>query len=122
MKRYTVLLAAILLVALAAPALCADLTKAQIVDAAVETVESGGVTLTGVDVIYDDGNTMWEERLAYLEEDTSQNHGVLPHGVLQNKTYQVVYFDYAESSPGKDIWVFVDPVAGEAFAYYEEKQ
>ena len=122
MKRYTVLLAAILLVAFAAPALCADLTKAQIVDAAVETVEAGGVTLIGVDVVYDDGNTMWEERLAYLETDTSQNHGVLPHGVLQNKEYQVVYFDYEESSPGKDIWVFVDPVTGETFAYYEEKQ
>ena len=98
-----------------------EATKNQMIMAAKETLQKGGVELEGVNVIYDDGNTYWNERVAYLVKDTSQNHGILPHGVLKTKEYQVVYFDFMESSPIGDTWVFMDPATGDVISVYEEK-
>jgi hypothetical protein len=99
----------------------AKATKDQMIKNAQESLKAGGVDLTEVNVIYDDGNTFWEERLAYIEKDTSQNHGILPHGVLRNKEYQVVFFDFVASSPTEDVWVFLDPNTGDVISIYEEK-
>ena len=99
----------------------AKATKDQMIMVAEETLQKGGVDLEGVNVIYDDGNTYWNERVAYLVKDTSQNHGILPHGVLKTKEYQVVYFDFMESSPLGDTWVFMDPATGDVIGVYEEK-
>ena len=99
----------------------AKATKDQMINKAEEALRAGGVDLVGVNMIYDDGNTLWEERLAYIETDTSQNHGILPHGVLRNKEYQVVFFDFVASSPTEDVWVFLDPDTGDVISIYEEK-
>ena len=99
----------------------AKATKDQLITTARETIQKGGVDLDGVNVIYDDGNTYWNERVAYLVKDTSQNHGILPHGILKTKEYQVVYFDFMESSPIGDTWVFMDPDTGDVIGVYEEK-
>ncbi|MGB3114259.1 MAG: hypothetical protein WBC00_06545, partial [Candidatus Omnitrophota bacterium] len=85
------------------------LSKEQVIQSAKDAVQAGGCDLTAVNVTYDDGNTFWQERLAYITKDVSKNHGILPHGILKNKEYQVVYFDFIESSPVNDAWVFVDP-------------
>ncbi len=132
MKKTVALLMVLCLVAIALPsAVCeaqrargkaAQPAKEQLVDNAKATLEAGGVNLTGVNIIYDDGNTFWQERLAYIEQDTSQNHGILPHGILKMKQYQVVYFDFVESSPIGDTWVFMDPDTGDVIAIYEEKE
>ncbi|MFH1878947.1 MAG: hypothetical protein ABH883_09090, partial [Candidatus Omnitrophota bacterium] len=99
----------------------AEITKKQMIENAEKALEAGGITLDGVNIIYDDGNTFWQERVAYLEKDAAQNHGILPHGVLRNKDYQVVYFDFVESSPLGDTWVFLDPATGDVIGVYEEK-
>ena len=97
------------------------ISEEQITATAVQFITENGLTLDEVDIVYDDGNDMWEERAVVLETDTSQNHGILPHGVLKSKDYQVVYFDYVEHSPNKDVWVFVDKETGKVAAYYEER-
>ena len=97
------------------------MTRQELIENAKEALQKGGVNLYGVNIIYDDGNTYWQERLAFLEKDTSQNHGILPHGILRNKEYQVVFFDFVESSPVDDTWVFLDPKTGEVISVYEEK-
>lgn len=125
MRKVTVLLMVFFLVVLGLPSYrgyaVQQASKEQIVENAKDTLEAGGVDLRGVNIIYDDGNTFWQERIAYLEQDTSQNHGILPHGVLREKTYQVVFFDFVESSPIADTWVFLDPETGEVIGVYEEK-
>jgi len=97
------------------------MTRQELIDKAKEALERGGVNLYGVNIIYDDGNTFWQERVAFLEKDTTQNHGILPHGILRDKEYQVVFFDFVESSPVDDTWVFLDPKTGEVIGVYEEK-
>jgi len=97
------------------------ITKQELIENAKEALQKGGVNLYGVNIIYDDGNTFWQKRVAFLEKDTSQNHGILPHGILRDKEYQVVFFDFVESSPVDDTWVFLDPKTGEVISVYEEK-
>ena len=97
------------------------MTQQELIDKAKEALQKGGVNLYGANIIYDDGNTFWQERVAFLEKDTSQNHGILPHGILRDKEYQVVFFDFVESSPVDDTWVFLDPKTGEVISIYEEK-
>lgn len=113
-------LVGILLLGVSAIAYAAK-TSDELKAAATKALEDKGAVLTEVDVVYDEGNTMWEERAAYLETDTSINHGVLPHGILQGKTYQVIYFDFVETSPTEDTWVFLDPETGDVITVYEEK-
>lgn len=99
----------------------AKATKEKMIANAKDALQAGGVNLVGVNIIYDDGNTFWQERMAFLETDNTQNHGILPHGILTKKKYQVVYFDFAESSPIADTWVFMDPETGDVIGIYEEK-
>ncbi|MEA3489352.1 MAG: hypothetical protein U9R44_03295 [Candidatus Omnitrophota bacterium] len=100
----------------------AKASKDQMINNAENALKAGGVDLTSVNLIYDDGNTFWQERIAYIEQDTSQNHGILPHGILKNKEYQVIYFDFVESSPIGDTWLFMDPDTGDVIGIYEERQ
>ena len=57
-----------------------------------------------------------------VPEQDAENKGILPHGTLVNKEYQVVYFDYVEASPQGDIWVFLDSFTGDIIAMCEEKK
>jgi len=99
----------------------AQASKQKMIDNAKKALQAGGVDLVGVNIIYDDGNTFWQERAEYLVKDTSQNHGILPHGILREKEYQVIYFDFVESSPVGDAWVFMDPKTGDVISVYEER-
>lgn len=126
MKRNVLFtLTALFLACLMAGAACAQvgqvMTKSETMEKAQKYVQDAGATLEGVDVIYDDGNTMWQERAVVLEQNV-ENKGILPHGMLVNKDYQVVYFDYAETSPQGDIWVFLDNTTGDVITMYEESK
>ncbi len=97
------------------------MTKSEALEKAKTYVQDAGKTLEEVDVIYDDGNTMWSERVVVLEQN-AENKGILPHGMLVNKDYQVVYFDYVETSPQGDMWVFLDNATGDIITMYEESK
>ncbi|OGW75430.1 MAG: hypothetical protein A2Z72_00365 [Omnitrophica bacterium RBG_13_46_9] len=124
MKKISTLLAALFMVScilISYHGYAATASKEEIIENAKNALKASGADLKGVNVIYDDGNTFWQCRIAYLEQDTSQNHGILPHGILKDKNYQVVFFDFVESSPVGDTWVFMDPDTGDVIGIYEEK-
>jgi len=100
----------------------AGLGEEEIKAAAVKAVKDKGIALEEADVIYDEENALWEERVAAIEEAPADpNKGNLPGGVLAEKKYQVVYFDFPDEVPTKDIWVFVDKNTGGVITVYQEK-
>ncbi|HNX91202.1 MAG TPA: hypothetical protein PKY78_06615 [Candidatus Omnitrophota bacterium] len=95
--------------------------KEVVVEKAVSFIKKDGYVLKDVNVVYDDGSKKWKERTVQLERD-AKNKGTLPHGVLKNKEYHTVFFDFAESSPQADVWVFVDKINGKVLTVYKEKK
>ncbi len=111
--------AALVMFSLAATAFCAEeeISQEKVIAIATEAVKDSGVSLEEVDIIYDEGGKIWDEKTGILVgEDKSPNHGILRKGFLKN--YRVVYFDFKE--PLKDIWVFVDKDTGEVLTVYKE--
>ncbi len=93
-------------------AFCAqeELTKEKIISIAIEQLKGKGVTLDGVNIIYDEGGKLWSQKSGITTvENQSPNHGLLVKGFLKN--YRVVYFDFNEPLP--DMWVFIDKDTGE---------
>ena len=89
---------------------------------AIKAVQDKGIVLEEVDIIYDEENALWDERVMAIEGMPSDpNHGNLPSGILAEKKYQVVFFDFLEDAPTKDVWVFVDKDTGELITIYQEK-
>ncbi|MDD5495777.1 MAG: hypothetical protein PHP46_01595 [Candidatus Omnitrophica bacterium] len=115
----------VLMLCMALPAFfCAaeEVSKKAIVDAAQDALEAQGIVLADVNVVYNEANGQWEEWGMYVQRTPADpNHGLLPHGVLMNKKYQTVFFDFREDSPVKDTWVFVDCDTGEVLAIYQMK-
>ncbi|MBU0881769.1 MAG: hypothetical protein KJ994_03305 [Candidatus Omnitrophica bacterium] len=102
-------------------ALAADLSKEEIIDKAKKTLAEKGVIVVDCNILYDESNKTWEDWGLYvLKMPNDNNHGYLPHGILENYKYQAVYFDFYEDAK-KDIWVFVDPVTGDVLSIYEKK-
>ncbi len=98
------------------------LDEEQIKAIAVKAVQDRKIVLEDVDVIYDEDNMLWEVRARAIEESPADpNKGNLPYGILVEKKYQVVFFDFIEESPTKDIWVFMDQDTGEVITVYQEK-
>lgn len=90
-----------------------ELSKDEIMAIAIETVKAQGIDAAEADIIYDDGNQMWERKIGYITEKIDDpNHGILVKGFQKN--YRTVYFDLKD--PAKDLWVFVDKDSGEVLA------
>lgn len=105
---------------LATTAFCADeiVQSDKIIAVATQAAKEAGVVIEEVDIIYDEGGKLWNERTGVLiGEDKSPNHGILRKGFLKN--YQIVYFDFKE--PLNDVWVFVDKDTGEVLTVYREE-
>lgn len=84
---------------------------------AVKAVDEKGIKLDEADIIYDEGNKLFVERLGLADiEDKTPNYGILKRGFLKN--YCTVYFDFKE--PLEDVWVFVDKDTGEVLEVYSE--
>lgn len=125
MKKLLVVMVALGLSLAASSALFAQeakgLDEEQIKASATKVVQDKGIILEEVDVIYDEENALWEERVMAVEEAPADpNKGNLPGGILAEKKYQVVYFDFSDEVPTKDIWVFVDKDTGEVITVYQE--
>lgn len=99
----------------------ADIAKEDVIDKAKKALGDKGVAVIDCDIVYDEQNKAWEEWGVYVENTPDDsNHGYLPQGILENKKYQAVYFDFREDAK-EDIWVFVDPVTGDVLTIYEKK-
>jgi len=93
-------------------------SKDEIISIATSAVKEKGINAEEADVIYDDGNQLWMQKIGVITElDTNPNHGVLKRGFLKN--YRTVYFDFKE--PLKDVWVFIDKDTGEVLEVYTEQ-
>ena len=68
----------VLLCFMGASAVCQEgqLSKEEITEIAIAELEQQGVTLKDVNIVCDDGNTMWAERAVYLETDNYQNQSL----------------------------------------------
>lgn len=93
-----------------------EFMKEQIVAIATAEVKAKGFKLDEVQIIYDDGNKLWDEQIGRLTElSDSPNFGIFKKGFMSN--YRTVYFDFKEPLP--DLWVFVDKDTGEVLEVYQ---
>jgi len=118
MKKVAVLVLMAMFLSLSVSLLCAEeKAKDEVLAVATAAVKGQGLKLEEVNIIYDEGGKLWNERMGYLaEEDKSPNHGILRKGFLKN--YKIVFFDFKE--PLRDVWVFVDKDTGEVLEVYRE--
>jgi len=117
-KKFTVMvLAALFLFSAAALLYAQDKAKDEVIAIATEVVKGQNFKLEEVNIVYDEGGKLWNEKVGYLAgEDQSPNHGILRKGFLKN--YKIVFFDFKEPLP--DIWVFIDKDSNEVLEVYRE--
>jgi hypothetical protein len=117
----SVLLAIALMAGIAVSAGAVDIPKENAIGAAKKALADKGAAVVDCNIVYDEKNKAWEEWGTYVARTPNdRNHGYLPHGILQSKKYQAVYFDFYDDAK-KDVWVFVDLMTGETLAIYEKK-
>jgi len=101
--------------------LAVDLGKEEIIAKAKEALANADIVAVDCNILYDENNKSWEDWGMYvLRTPSDNNHGNLPHGILENYKYRAIYFDFYENAK-KDVWVFMDPRTGKALAIYEKK-
>lgn len=114
-----------LLVAMAAtsvvPVFAGNLSETEVVAIAKDAVTGKGIAAEDAIVIYDKDNQKWIGwGEIVLNNPQDPNHGNLPKGILNEKTYHTIYFDFEETMRN-DVWVFVDDDTGDVLAIYEVK-
>lgn len=95
-----------------------EISREEIVIIATNAVKVKELDLSGVEIIYDDGNKLWEQQIAkYPELANSPNFGIFKNGFMKN--YRTVYFDFDEPQP--DIWVFIDKDTGQILEVFSQQ-
>jgi hypothetical protein len=101
--------------------LALDLGRDEVIARAKKAVTDTGIDIVDCNILNDENNKSWEDWGVYvLKAPNDNNHGYLPHGILENYKYQAVYFDFYDDAR-KDIWVFVNGETGDVLAIYEKK-
>jgi hypothetical protein len=91
-------------------ALKEELTKYQIVESATRALNKDGFDLYRVEIIYDQNNKMWREKVNKMTDlQNSPNFKLFERGFMKN--YQAVLFNF--KNPPGEVWVFVDRDTGE---------
>ena len=97
------------------------LTRDDILKIARDKLNSQNIGYEEANIVFDKEGRIWSEKgIAILESPANPNHGILPHGILRNKKYDVVLFDYDKNAKQKDVWVFVDSATGDVITIYRE--
>lgn len=92
-----------------------ELTKYQIVESAAKALTKDGFDLYRVEIIYDQNNKMWRERVNRMADlQSSPNFKLFEQGFMKN--YQAVLFNFKD--PSGEVWVFVDRDNGEVLEIY----
>lgn len=93
-----------------------EITKEEAIAIASDRVKQDGEPLEGVDIIYDDGNKLWEQQInKIIVLDRVANFEILKKGFL--KQYIAIYFNFKPSH--RDIWIFIDKNTGEILDIYK---
>lgn len=96
-------------------ALKEQLTKYEIVAQATKAMKKDGFDLYKVEIIYDQNNKMWREKVNKMKElIDSPNFKLFERGFMKN--YQAVLFNF--KNPPGEAWVFVDRDTGEVLEIY----
>ncbi len=96
-------------------ALKKQLTKYEIVESATRAMNADGFNLYKVEVLYDQNNKMWRERVNKMTDlINSPNFKLFERGFMKN--YQAVLFSFKD--PSGEAWVFVDRDTGEVLEIY----
>ncbi len=118
MFRNTIFLIAVILTATYAfpsYALKKELTKYQIVESATRALNKDGFDLYRVEIIYDQNNKMWREKVNKMTDlQNSPNFKLFERGFMKN--YQAVLFNF--KNPSGEVWVFADRDTGEVLEIY----
>jgi hypothetical protein len=119
-----IVMAAIVLLLAGMQAFClAQTPEEKALQTAKEALEKEGIVIAEAQLIYDPSNEKWEERVVAIEElPVDPNHGNLPHGILREKKYDTVLFDFKEGATQADVWVFLDEETGDVLTIYQEKR
>ena len=92
-----------------------EMTKYQIVEAAAKALTADGFDLYGVEIIYDENNRMWRERVNKMTDLVNlPNFKLFERGFMKN--YRAVLFNF--KNPPGEVWVFVDKDTAEVFEIY----
>lgn len=92
-----------------------ELTKYEIVEAATKALTADGFDLYQVEIIYDQNNTRWREKVSKMTELVkSPNFKLFERGFM--KKYQAVLFNFKD--PSGEVWVFIDRDNGEILEIY----
>ncbi len=92
-----------------------ELTKYQIVESATKALNKDGFDLYRVEIIYDQNNKMWRERVNRMTDlQSSPDFKLFEQGFMKN--YQAVLFNFKD--PSGEVWVFVDRDNGEVLEIY----
>lgn len=118
MSKKIIILILVIFYALPVYSLSKELSKYEIVAAAAEALKEQGFDLYRVQIIYDDNNQLWRERISKMSDlANSPNFKLFERGFLKN--YRAVFFGF--KNPPGEVWVFVDKDTGEVLEVYRPK-
>jgi hypothetical protein len=116
-----VILLFVAMITFMAPVFAKELVEAEVVAVAKDALTGKAIAFEDAVIIYDKDNQQWIGwGEVVMSNPQDPNHGNLPHGILNEKKYHTVYFDFKEDQR-KDIWVFVDGDTGNVLTVYEVK-
>jgi len=96
-------------------ALKKELTKYEIVAAASKALIEDGFALSDVEVIYDQNNKRWREKVNLMTDIVnSPNFKLFERGFMKN--YRAILYNFKD--PPGEVWVFVDKDTGEVLEIY----
>ena len=122
-KWWSVGVVVVLVLAVVCGISMADTAEERAVSAAKAAIHAQKIVEGDAVIVYDPENNKWEERVAVVAKmPADPNHGKLPHGMLYNKKYETVLFDFKEDATEGDVWVFIDKDTGNVLTIYEEKK
>lgn len=102
------------------PVFAKDLTETEVIAVAKDALTGKAIAFEDAVITYDKDNKTWAAWGEVVTKNPQDpNYGNLPQGVLSEKKYHTVYFDFDENKR-RDIWVFVGDT-GKVITIYEVK-
>ncbi|MFA5008639.1 MAG: hypothetical protein WC546_05405 [Candidatus Omnitrophota bacterium] len=120
-QRGVFLLLIAMVIGVSFPVSAKNLTETEVIAVAKDALTGKAIAFIDAVVSYDKDNQKWSgwgEVVA--KEPANPNYGKLPQGILSEKKYHTVYFDFDENKRN-DVWVFVDADTGDVLTIYEVK-
>jgi len=93
--------------------------RTRIIEVASALAEQEGFNPQEMNVLYDEGNTKWDEVRTLIEKSSGKNETAF--SVLDGKNYQAVRFAPRREMLGGVLWVFVDRDNLQVISFFGEE-